>query len=39
MSEDDLAKAELSVLRVQEFYYLDPVDVIQGRVQNYSARR
>ncbi|XP_063714153.1 prolyl 4-hydroxylase subunit alpha-2-like [Symsagittifera roscoffensis] len=38
VSEDDLAKAELSVLRVQEFYYLDPVDVIQGRVQNYSAR-
>ncbi|XP_063714423.1 prolyl 4-hydroxylase subunit alpha-2-like isoform X2 [Symsagittifera roscoffensis] len=39
VSEKDLRNAELAILRVQEFYHLDAIDVIRGKISNYTAIR
>ena len=39
VSEKDLRNAELAILRVQEFYHLDAIDVIRGKISNYTGIR
>ena len=39
VEELDVERAAASLLRLQEFYFLQPRDVIQGHIRNYSACR
>ncbi|XP_063717602.1 prolyl 4-hydroxylase subunit alpha-1-like [Symsagittifera roscoffensis] len=35
----EVKRAAQSILRLQEFYHLDAGDILQGRIENYSAAR